>query len=158
MAWVLEGRAQDGVHGNALRDVKNKWNHQFISSVALWCPTLCDPMGNGASLCITNSQSLLKLISTELVMLFNHLIFCHPFLLLPSLFPSIMVFYNESALHIRWPNYWSFSFNISPSNEHSGLISVRMDWLNRLAVQVTLKSLLQHHSSKASFFGAQLSL
>ena len=83
-------------------------------------------------------------------MLFNHLIFCHPLLLLPSLFPSIMVFYNESALRIRWPKYWSFSFNISPSNEHSELISIRMDWLNRLAVQGTLKSLLQHHSSKAS--------
>ena len=80
----------------------------------------------------------------------NHLILCHPFLLLPSIFPSIRVFSNESALHVRWPKYWSFSFNISPSNEHAGLVSFRMDWLDLLAVQGTLKSLLQHHSSKAS--------
>ena len=94
---------------------------------------------------------------------FNHLILCHPLLLLPSIFPSIRVFSNESALHIRWPKYWSFSFSISPSNEYSGLISLRMDWLDLLAVQRTLKSLLQHHSSKASilqhsvFFIVQLS-
>ena len=93
----------------------------------------------------------------------NHLILCHPLLLLPSIFPSIRVFSNESALHIRWPKYWSFSFNISPSNEHTGLICFRMDWLDLLAVQGTLKSLLQHHSSKASilrcsaFFIVQLS-
>ena len=103
-----------------------------------------------ASLSITNSQSLLQLISIESVMPSNHLILCHPLLLLPSIFPSIRVFSNESALHIRWPKYWSFSFNISPSNEHSGLISFRMDWLDLLAVQGTFKSLLQHHSSKAS--------
>ena len=89
-------------------------------------------------------------MSTESVMPSNHLILCHPLLLLPSIVPSITVFSNESALHIRWPKYWSFSFNISPSNEHPGLISLRMDWLDLLAVQGTVKSLLQHHSSKAS--------
>ena len=103
-----------------------------------------------ASLSITNSQSLLKLMSIELVMSSNHLILCRPLLLLPSIFPSIRVFSNESALHIWWPKYWSFSFSISPSNEYSGLISFRMDWPDLLAVQGTLKSLLQPHSSKAS--------
>ena len=110
-----------------------------------------------ASLFITNSWSLLKFMSIELVMPFNYLILCRP-LLLPSIFPRIRVFSNESALHIRWPKYWSFSFNISPSNEYSGLISFRMDWFDLLAVQGTLKSLLQHHSSKASILCAQLSL
>ena len=99
---------------------------------------------------ITNSQSLLKAMSIESMMPSNHLILCCPLLLLSSIFPSIRVFSNESALHIRWPEYWNFSFNISPSNEHSGLISFRIDWLDLLAVQGTLKSLLQHHSSKAS--------
>ena len=114
------------------------------------------------SLSITNSWSLPKLMSIESVMLSRHLIHCHPLLLLPSIFPSIRVFSNESALLIRWPKYWSFSFNIGPSNEHPGLIS-RTDWLDLLAVQGTLKSLLQHHSSKASilqrsaFFIVQLS-
>ena len=103
-----------------------------------------------ASLSITNSQSLSKLMFIESVMLSNHLILSRPLLLLPSIFPSIRVFSNESALRIRWPKYWSFSFNISPSNEHSGLISIRMDWLDLLTVRGTLKSLLQHHSSKAS--------
>ena len=103
-----------------------------------------------ASLSITDSQSLLKLRSIELVMPSNLLIHCSPLLLLPSLFPSIRVFYKESVLLIRWPEYWSFSFNISPSSEHSGLISFRMDWLDLLAVQGTLKSHLQCHSSKAS--------
>ena len=103
-----------------------------------------------ASLSITNSQSPPKPMSIELVMPSNHLILCRSLLLLPSMFPSFRVFSNESALCIRWPKYWSFSFNISPSNEHSGLISLRMDWLDLLAVQGTLKSLLQHHSSKAS--------
>ena len=98
---------------------------------------------------ITNSWSLLKLMAIELVMPSNHLILCHP-LLLTSAFPSIRVFSKDSVLHIRWPKYWSFSFSISPSNEYSGLISFRMDWLYLLAVQGTLKSLLQHHSSKAS--------
>ena len=114
-----------------------------------------------ASLSITNSRSLLKLMFIELVMPSNHLILCCP-LLLPSNFPSIRVFSNESALCIRWPKYWSFSFSISPSSEHPGLISFRMGWLDLLAVQGTLKSLLQHHSSKASilwcsvFFTVQL--
>ena len=116
-----------------------------------------------ASLSITNSRSLLKLMSIELVIPCNHLILCCPLLLLPSIFPSIRVFSNKSALHIRWPKYWGFSFNISPSNEHPGLISFSMDWLDLLAVQGTLKSLLQHHSSKTSilwwsaFFIVQLS-
>ena len=103
-----------------------------------------------ASLSIANSQSLLKLTSIELVIPSNHLILCHPFLLLPSIFPCIRVFSNESALCIRWPQYWSFSFIISPSNEYSGLISFRMDWMDLLGVQGTLESLVQHHSSKAS--------
>ena len=103
-----------------------------------------------ASLSITNSWSLPKLMSVESVMPSNHLILCCPLLLPPSIFPSIKVFSNELVLHIRWPEYWSFSFSISPSSEHSGLISFRMDWLDLLAVQGTLKSLLQHHSSKAS--------
>ena len=103
-----------------------------------------------ASLSITNTRSLLKLISIESVMPSNHLILCLPLLLLPSIFPRIRVFSNESVLHIRWPKYWSFSFNISPSNEYSGLISFRIDWLDLLAVQGILRSLLQHHSSKAS--------
>jgi len=103
-----------------------------------------------ASLSITSSQSSPKLMSIESMMPSNHLILCRPLLLLPSIFPSIRVFSNESALRIKWPKYWSFSFSISPSNEHPGLISFRMDWLGLLAVQGTLKSLLQHHSSKAS--------
>ena len=103
-----------------------------------------------ASLSITNSWGLLKLVSIEPVMPSNHLILQHPLLLLLTIFPSITVFSNQSALCIRWPKYWSFSFNISTSNEHSGLVSFRMDWLDLLALQGTLKSLLQHHSSKAS--------
>ena len=116
-----------------------------------------------ASLFITNSQSLLKLMSIESVMRSNHLILCHPLLLPPSIFPSIRVFSNESVLRIRWPEYWSFSFSISPSNAYSGLISFRINWFDLLAVQGILKSLLQHHSSKASilwrldFFMVQLS-
>ena len=107
-------------------------------------------LAHQASLSITNSWSLLKLVSIESVMPSNHLIHCHPCLLLPSIFPSIRVFPNESVLYIRWPKYWSLHFNISPSNEYSGLISFRMDWLDLLAVQGTLKSLLQHHRLKAS--------
>ena len=131
---------------------------QCLSHVQLlWTPrtTACQ-----ASLTITNSQSLLKLMSIELVMPSNHLILCRPLLLPPSIFPSIRVFSNESDLHIRWPKNWSFSFSISPSNEYSGLISFRIDWFDLLAVQGNLKSLLQHHSPKESnsFFGAQLSL
>ena len=103
-----------------------------------------------ASLSFTISRSLLKLMSIELVMPSNHLILCHPLFLLPSIFSSIRVFSNESTLRMRWPKYWRFSFSISPSNEHPGLVSFRMEWLDLLAVQGTLKSLLQHHSSKAS--------
>ena len=120
---------------------------QSLSSV--WLFVTPWTAAHQASLSITNSQSLFKLMSIEAVMPSNHLNLCHP-LLLPSIFPRIRVFSNESALHIRCPKYWSFSFNISPSNEESGLISFRMDWLDFLAVQGTLKSLLQHHSSKAS--------
>ena len=141
------------------------WRAQF-SSVTQWFPILCDPMDCStpqASLSITNSQSLLKLMSIELVMLSNHLILCHLLLLLPSIFLSIRVFSNESVLCIRYPKYWSFSFSISPSNEYSGLISFRIDWLDLLAVQGTLKSLLHQHNSKVSillcsaFFIVQLS-
>ena len=114
------------------------------SFVTLWTAAL------QASLSITNSQSLLKLMSIESLMPSNHLILCHPLVLLPSVFPSIRVFSNESVLHIRWPKYWNFSFSISPFNDYSRLISFRMEWLDLLAVQGTLKSLLQHHSSKAS--------
>ena len=129
------------------------------------CPTLCNPTNRSTpGLPVHHQlQSPPKPMSIESVMPSNHLILCYPFLLLPSIFPSIRVFSNESALHIRWPKYWSFNFNISPSNEHPGLISFRMDWLDLLAVQGTLKSLLQHHSSKASvlqhsaFFIIQLS-
>ena len=109
-----------------------------FSSVTQSCPSLCDPLS------ITNSRSLLKLMSIELVMPSNHLILCRPLLLLPPIPPSIRVFSNESTLHMMWPKYWSFSFSISPSNEHPGLISFRMDWLDLLAVQGTVKSLLQH--------------
>ena len=154
--------------GEALR-----WAHPrpgIINSVqfcpvAQSCPTLRphESQHAQASLSITNSRSLLKLMSIESVMPSSHLILCRPLLLLPSIFPSIRVFSNESTLHMRWPKYWSFSFNMSPSNEHPGLISFRMDQLDLLAVQGTLKSLLQHHSPKASilqylaFFTVQLS-
>ena len=134
------------------RDTSVQFSRSVLSdSVTPWTAA------RQASLSITNSRSLLKLMSIELVMPSNHLILCRP-LLLPSIFSSIRVFSNESVLHIRWPKYWSFSFSISPSNEHPGLISFRMDWLDLLAVHGTLKSLLQHHSSKDQFFGAQLSL
>ena len=136
-----------------------------FSSVAQSNLTLCDPMDCSmeASLSIINSHSLLRLIPIKSVMPPNHLILCRPLPLLPSISPSIRIFSNKSVLHIRWPKYWSFSFNISLSNEYSGLISFRMDWLDLLAVQGTLKSLLKHHSSKASslrhsaFFAVQLS-
>ena len=124
-----------------------------FSSAAQSCQTLeVTPRtaAGQASLSITNSWSLLKVMSIESVISSNHLIVCCPLFLLPSIFPSIRVFSNESILCIRWPKYWSFSFNIHPSNEYSGLISFRMDWLDLLAVQGTLKSLLQHHSSKTS--------
>ena len=141
------------------------WVSVQFSSVTQSHPTLCDPptAARQASLSITNSQSLLKLMSIESVMQSNCLILCHPLLLLLSIFPSIRVFSKESVLCIRWPKYWSFSLSITPFNEYSGLTSFRMDWLDLLAVQRTLKSLFQHHSSKASilqgtvFFLFQLS-
>ena len=138
----------NGIKANASSE---KGSVQF-SSVAQSCPTLCDPMdcSTQASLSITNSQSLLKLMSTESVMPPNHLTLCCPLRLLPSIFPSIRVFSDESVLGIRWPKYWNLSFNVSLSNEYSGLIFFMTDWLKLLAVQGTLKSLLQHHSSKAS--------
>ena len=122
-----------------------------FSSLAQWRPTICDLMNHRqASLSITNSRSSFKIMSIESVIPSSHLILCCPLLLLPTTPPSIRVFSNESALHLSWPKYWSFSFNISPFNEHPGLISFRMDCLDLLAVQGTLKSLLQCHSSKAS--------
>ena len=144
--------------------MRQKDSVQF-SSVTQSCQLFATPWttAHQASLSITNSQNLPKLMSIESVIPSNHLLLCHPLLLLPSIFPSIRDFSNESVLRIRWPEYWRFSFNISPSNEHPGLISFRMDWLDLLAVQGTLKSLLQHHSSKASilrcsaFFIVQLS-
>ena len=125
-----------------------------FSSVTQLCPMLCDPwiIAYHASLSITNSRSPPKPMPIKSVMAFSHLILCHPLLLLPPTPPSIRVFSNESTLRMRWPKYWSFSFNISPSNEHPGLISFRVDWLDLLAVQGTLKSLLQHHNSKAYIF------
>ena len=138
----------------ACQEILRNSRHQFSSVQLLSHVWLCATLWNTicqASLSITNSQSLLKLMSIESVMPSNHLILCCS-LLPPSIFPSIKIFSNESALLIRWPKYWSFSFNISPSNEHSGLTSLRMDWLDLLAVQGTLRSLLQHHSSKASIF------
>ena len=135
------------------------WAHEWMDgwlgccfSVTQSCLTLCDPMDSAlqASLSFSISLSLLKLTSIELVMPSNHFILCRPLLLLPSIFPSIRVFSNESALHIRWPKYWSFNFSISPSSEYPGRISFRIDWFDLFAVQGTLKSLLQHHSSKAS--------
>ena len=132
-------------------------SHQVVS-------TLCDPMDCSTPLSLTFSQSLPKFMSLESVMPSNHLILCHPLLLLPSVLPSIRVFSNESTVCIRWPKYWSFSFSISPSKEYSGLISFKIDWFDLFAVQGTLKSLLQHHSSKASilqpsvFFGGVLPL
>ena len=143
------------------RDSPHQVLHNIVqfSLVPQLHPTLCDPMdcSSQASLSITNSRSLLKLMPKESVMPSNHLILCRHLLLQPSTFPSIRVFSNESDLHIRCPEYWSFSFNISPSNEYSGLISFRIDWLDPFSVQGILKSLLQQHSSKA-FFSSQLSL
>ena len=127
-----------------------------FSSVAQLCPTLYDYM-DCSTPGFTNCWSLTQLMSIESVMPSNHLILCHLLLLLPPVFPSIRIFSNESALRMWWPKYWSFSFSISPSNEHPELTSFRMDWLDLLAVQGTLKSLLQHHSSCSAFFIVQLS-
>ena len=136
-SWQIEGETVETV--------------QFCS-VAQSCPTLCDPMNcsTPGSLSVTNSRSPPKPMCIKSVMPFSHLILCHPLFLQPSIFPSIRVFSNESALRIRWPKYWSFTFSISPSNEYSGLISFRINLFDLLAVQGTLKSLLQHHSSKVS--------
>ena len=131
--------------------MENKLQFSSVQSLSrVWLFVIPWTAAHQASLSITNSWSLLKLTSIESVMPSKHLILCHPLLLLPSIFPSIRIFLNESVLHTRWPKYWSFCFSISPSNEYSGLISFRMDWLDPLAVQGTPKSLLQHHSSKAS--------
>ena len=149
--------------------IKNMWYTYTIkysvqfSSVTQSCPTLCNPMNLSTPGFPVHQQLLLKLMSIESAMLSSHLILCRPFLLLPPIPPSIRIFSNESTLHMMWPKYWSFSLSISPSNEHPWLITFRMDWLDLLAVQGTLKSLLQHHSSKASilwhsdFFTVQLS-
>jgi len=166
MCWVhrrnstTEGRRIAPTWSNSIDvDTKqciSKFSHGYIkikfSSFTQLGSTIVMPWiaACQAFLSITNSQSLLKLMSIEPVMPSNNLILCHPFFVLPSIFPRIRVFSNESALHIRWPKYWSFSFNISPSNEHSGLISLRVDWLDLLAVKGTLKSLLQHYHSKPS--------
>ena len=142
--------------GKPMSRIKDPIQVQFSSVLSLSHVLLFATPWNAACqacLSITNSRSLLKLMSIQSVMPSNHLIFCHPLLLLPSIFPSISVFSSESGFRIRWPKYWSFSFSISPSNEYSGLISFRMDWLDLLAVQGTLKSLLQYHSSKASIWG-----
>ena len=135
------------------------FNSVQVSSVARLCWTLCDPMDCSTPGFPVHHQfpELAYIMSIKLVMPSNNLL-CQPFFLLPSIFPSTRVFSNESVLHIRWPKYWSFSFNISPSNEYSELISFRIDWIDLLAVQGALRSLLHHHSSKASIFGAWLSL
>jgi len=146
-------------------DYAKTFDYIQFSSVTQSCSTLCDPMNRSTPGFPVHHQLLesIKPMSIQSVMLSNHLILCHPFLLLPSIFPSIRVFSNESALCISWPKYWSFSFNISPSNEHPELISFRMDWLDLFAVHGTCKSLLQHQSSKVSivwhsaFFTVQLS-
>ena len=162
--WIIifyDAGKTSGIISNHSRFLNSIQSVQFLSHIRLFVTpwtAACQ-----ASQSITNSWTLYKLMSIESVMLSNHLIFCCPLLLLPSTFPSIRVFSNESVLHIRWSKYWSFSFGISPSNEYSGLISFRMDWLELFAGQGTLKSLLQHHSSKASilqhsaFFIVQLS-
>ena len=153
--WVGKQKFRNGRNLDQLSSIHS------LSRVQLFATTWT--AARQASLSINNSRSLLKLMPIESVMPSNHLILCRPLLLLPSIFPSIRVFSNESVLRIRWPKCWSFSFSISPSNEYSGLISFRMDWLDLLAVQGTLKSPVQHHSSKASilchsgFFIVQLS-
>ena len=168
ISWSQFGRLKISKSANFYKTQIQHTSYQLsveYSSVAQSCPTICDPWTAACqvSQSITNSQSLLKLMSIRLVMLYNHLILCRLLFLLPSIFPRIRVSSNESVLHIRWPKYWSFRCSISRSNEYSGLISFRMDWLDLLAVQGTLKSLLQHHSSKASillcsaFFIVQLS-
>ena len=171
-SWNLVAKS---LNFRAVRDLINhfayvplyRWGYRYrvyspsgqFSSLTQLCPTLCDPWITAcqASLSITNSRSLLKLLSIESVMPSSHLILCHPLLLLPPIPPSIRVFSNESTLRMRWPKYWNYSFSISPSSEHPGLISFRMDWLDLLAVQRTLKS-LNAIVQKHQFFGTQLSL
>ena len=164
--YIFQCYSLDSSHSFSLTLSLNIFLSQFSSLQSLSHVQLFATLWTAAcqaSLSITNSRSLLKLMSIESVMPSNHLILCCPLILLPSIFPSSRVFSNESVLHIRWSKYWSFSFSVSPSNEHPGLISFRMDWLDLLAVQGTLKSLLQHHSSKSSihwrsaFFIVQLS-
>ena len=147
---LLEGR--DWLWENLCLDLSGKARLSSVSSVTQSCPTLCDPMNHSTpGLAVhTNPQSSLRLASIKSVMPSSRLILCHPLLFLPPIPPSIRVFSNESTLRVRRPKYWSFSFSISPSKEIPGLISFRMDWLDLLAVQETLKSLLQHHRSKAS--------
>ena len=154
-SWLKAQHSENEDHGIwSHHFMGNRWGNSgnSVSSVTQSCPTLCDPMNcsTQASLSITISQNSLRLMAIESVMPSSHLILCRPLLLLPPILPSIRVFSNELTLLIRWPKYWSFSFSIIPSKEHPGLISFRMDWLDLLAVQGTLKSLLQHHSSKAS--------
>ena len=144
--------------GNQLTDSVHKQSQSIQSLSRVRLSAAPWNAAGQASLSITNSWSLLKLKSIESVMPSNHLILCRPLLLLPSIFPSIRVFSNESALSMRWPKYWSFSFSISPSNEYSGLISLRTDWLDLLAVQGSLSSILQHHSLKASILWCSVSL
>ena len=166
LSWILMSISLLRVHLIIILKIPSLIQLVFSSVQLLSCVRLFVTPWTAAcqaTLSITNSQSLPKLMSIESVMPSSNLILWHPLLLLPPIFLSIGVFWNESALHIRWPKYWSFSFNISPSSEHSGLISFRMDWMDLLAVQGTLKSLLQHHSSKApilrcsAFFPVQLS-
>ena len=160
---TFEGRYKLGTSSSLSTNLPSQFSSVQFSCSVLFDSAIPQTAAHQASLSITISQSLFKLMSIELVMASNHLILCCPLLLPPSIFPSIRAFSNESVLHIRWPNYWSFSFSISPSSEYSGLISFSMNWFDFLAVQGTLKSLLQHHSSKASilrrsaFFIIQLS-
>ena len=151
MHWLAQGLRKVQVEPGVLMATQNFKRNLFLNLYSVqFSPSVMSnslrPHGPQVSLSITNSQSLLKLMSTESVIPSNHLILCHPLLLPPSIFPSIRVFSNESVLHIRWPKYWSFSFSISPCNEYSGLMSFRMDWLDLLEIQGTLKSLLQHHT------------
>ena len=162
--WLLPAEPVLSLYSFPLQCLSQSWNIVSIQSLScVWLFVTPWTAAGQASLSITNSWSLLKLMSIELMMPSNHLNLCRPLLLLPLIFPSTRVFSNESVLHIRWPKYWSFSFSISPSNEYPGLISLRMELFDLLPVQGTLKSLLQHHSSKAStlwhsaFFIVQLS-
>ena len=158
--WPMEDSGSRHIKSLSICSSLSIWGHQFssvqlLSRVQLFVtPWIA---AHQVSLSITNSWNSLKLTSIKSVMPSKHHILCRPLFLLPPIPPRIRVFSNESTLHMRWPKYWSFSFSIIPSKEHPGLISFRMDWLDLLAVQGTLKSLLQHHSSKASFFSAQLS-